>query len=37
MLLKEVGKRLLEYANSLGEEFDIETALKPLRTATGKY
>lgn len=37
MFLKEVGNRLYEYANSIGEPFDVEKALKPLRNSTGKY
>jgi len=37
MLLIEVGKRLLTYANTLGEEFDLDVALKSLRKSTGKY
>lgn len=37
MFLIEVGNRLLEYAKSLGETFDVEKAIKSLRISTGKY
>lgn len=37
MFLKETGLRLLEYANSIGETFDVDAALKCLRCCTGKY
>lgn len=37
MLVKEVGKRLYEYAQSIGEEFDLEKPLKHISKVTGKY
>lgn len=37
MLVKEVGARLLEYAHSIGEDFDIETPINHIRRVTGKY
>lgn len=37
MLLTEVGKRLLEYAKSIGEEFDLQIPLKHVSKITGKY
>lgn len=37
MLIKEVGNRLLDYAHSVGEEFDIERPIKHMSKITGKY
>lgn len=37
MLVKEVGVRLLEYAHSIGEDFDVETPINHIRRVTGKY
>lgn len=37
IFLNEVGKRLLEYAKTIGEDFDIEKPVKVLRNVTGKY
>lgn len=37
IFLVEVGKRLLEYAHSIGEDFDIEIPIGRLSKHTGKY
>ena len=37
IFIKEVGIRLLRYAQEIGEEFDIEKPLKHLSKITGKY
>lgn len=37
LLIKEVGNRLLEYAKSINEEFDIEKPIKHIAKITGKY
>ena len=37
ILLQDVGTRLLQYAKSIGECFDVNKPLKYLRKATGKY
>lgn len=37
MLVKEVGCRLLEYARSIGEDFDMWLPLDRMAKATGKY
>lgn len=37
ILCREVGRRLLEYAHSIGEEFDVERPLKRIARRTGKY
>lgn len=37
MLVKEVGRRLLAIARSVGEDFDIEIPINHLRKVTGKY
>lgn len=37
MIVKEVGRRLLEVARSVGEEFDMEIPLGHMRRVTGKY
>ena len=37
VLLKEVGKRLLDYAHSIGEDFDVQKPINKLRRITGKY
>lgn len=37
MLVTEVGKRLLEYANSIGEDFDMYKPIRRIAYITGKY
>lgn len=37
LLVAEVGKRLLEYAISIGEEFDVLRPIRRIERATGKY
>lgn len=37
IFVKEVGKRLLEYAQSIDEVFDIEKPLKRMSKLTSKY
>lgn len=37
IFLNETGKRLLEYAKTIGEDFDIQKPVKVLRNVTGKY
>lgn len=37
VLVKEVGKRLLEYAHEIGEEFDIDKPIRKMGKITGKY
>lgn len=37
LFIKEVGDRLLEYANSINEQFDTEKPLKHMSKVTGKY
>lgn len=37
IFVKEVGKRLLSYAQSIGEDFDIEKPLKHMSKLTSKY
>lgn len=37
LLVKEVGKRLLDYAHSIDEDFDIDLPLKHISKTTGKY
>lgn len=37
LLVKEVGKRLLDYAHSINEDFDIDLPLKHISKTTGKY
>lgn len=37
VLLKEIGKRLLEFAHSIGEDFDVQKPVNHLRRITGKY
>lgn len=37
MLVKEVGNRLLDYAKSIGEDFDIQKPLNHISKITGKY
>lgn len=37
MFVKEVGVRLLEFAKSIGEDFDIQIPLKHLSKMTGKF
>ncbi|CAJ0596541.1 unnamed protein product [Cylicocyclus nassatus] len=37
MLCREVGKRLLEYAHSIDEDFDMELPLRRIAKVTGKY
>ena len=37
MLCKEVGKRLLDYAHSIGEDFDVSLPLRRIAKRTGKY
>ena len=37
ILMKEVGKRLLDYAHSIGEDFDIVKPLNTIAKATDKY
>lgn len=37
ILIKEVGDRLLKYAHSIGEEFDVWLPIRRIAKATGKY
>lgn len=37
MLVAEVGKRLLDYAHSIGEDFDMYQPLRRISKATNKY
>ena len=37
IFVKEVGTKLLRYAQSIGEEFDIEIPLKHMSKITNKY
>lgn len=37
MFIKEVGIKLLNFAKSIGEEFDINIPLKRISKQTGKY
>ena len=37
ILAAEVGRRLLAFAHSIGEDFDLYKPLKKLSKATGKY
>ena len=37
MLVKEVGKRLHEFANSIGEDFDVQKPIRRMSEITGKY
>lgn len=37
IFMQEVGKRLLQFAASIGEDFDVDNALRVLRKSTGKY
>lgn len=37
MLVKEVGDRLLKFAHSIDEEFDVYLPLRRISKATGKY
>lgn len=37
IFVKEVGTKLLSYAQSIGEEFDIEIPLKHMSKITNKY
>lgn len=37
MLVKEVGKRLLEYAHAIGEDFDVNKPIRRMGQITGKY
>ena len=37
IFVKEVGMKLLRYAQSIGEEFDIEIPLKHMSKITNKY
>lgn len=37
MLVVEVGRRLLDYARSIGEEFDMWKPIRKISKATGKY
>ena len=37
MLVTEVGKRLLDYANSIGEDFDMYKPIRRIAYITGKY
>lgn len=37
MLAKEIGVRLLEYAHSIGEDFDMWMPLNHMSRITGKY
>ena len=37
IFVKEVGTKLLNYAQSIGEEFDIEIPLKHMSKITNKY
>lgn len=36
ILAKEIGTRLLDYAHSIGEDFDLEKPLKRMRNITGR-
>lgn len=37
MLVKEAGRRLLDYAHSIGEDFDVNKPIRHLSRVTGKY
>ena len=37
MLVSEVGRRLLDYAHSIGEDFDIWKPIRKISKSTGKY
>lgn len=37
MLAEEIGKRLLDYAHSIGQDFDMWTPLRRMSRRTGKY
>ncbi|MCQ2105949.1 MAG: hypothetical protein MJZ26_09175 [Fibrobacter sp.] len=37
VLVKEVGKRLLDFAHSIDEDFDIWKPINHIRKITGKY
>lgn len=37
MLVAETGKRLLDYAHSIGEDFDIWKPIRHMSKITGKY
>lgn len=37
MLIKEVGKRLHEYAHSIDEDFDLQKPIARMSKRTGKY
>lgn len=37
MIVKEVGRRLLNIAHSVGEDFDMEIPLNHMRRVSGKY
>lgn len=37
MLVVEVGRRLLDYAHSVGEDFDIWKPIRKISRSTGKY
>lgn len=37
MLVKEVGRRLLDIAHSVGEDFDMDIPIDHIRKVTGKY
>lgn len=37
MLAREIGRRLLDYAHSIGEDFDMELPLRKIAKATEKY
>lgn len=37
MLVKEVGRRLLDIAHSVGEDFDMDIPINHMRRITGKY
>lgn len=37
MLVKEAGKRLLDFAHSIGEDFDVQKPIRRMSEITGKY
>ena len=37
MLAAEIGRRLLDYAHSVGEDFDMYRPLRKIARSTGKY
>ena len=37
MLVAEVGRRLLDYAHSIGEDFDVWRPIRKISKRTGKY